>query len=338
MLRAAAGLIAITALAPACRHGGPPAVAARDSATTIEQDVDFHGWKALVLRARVEATVVPAIGRVVALRIPGAGAAADPFWRHPALATTLTPDDDGWINFGGDKAWPAPQSEWQRIAGRSWPPPATFDARPYTATVVGDIVRMESEVDASYGIRVRRDIGVTGDEMTIDTTYQKVSGPPVRVAAWTITQLTSPERIFLLLPARSTFPGGRRNVLTAPPADVALDGRLLSLARDRQHKTMIASDAEALLWVGKDRVLLVHKLGPPPSPGAEWAGGAHAQIYTSPDGDHPYVELELLGPLAELAPGAQLSLRVGYRLLPRTQADPLVEARTVMARYVDRVD
>jgi len=338
VLRTAAGLIAITALAPACRHGATSAVVARDSVTTIDHNVDFHGWKALVLRDRVEAVVVPAIGRVVALRIPGAGAAADPFWRHPALATTQPPDDNGWINFGGDKAWPAPQSEWERMAGRGWPPPATFDARPYTATVVGDSVRMESEVDASYGIRVRRDVRVSGDEMTIDTTYQKVSGPPVRVAVWTITQLTSPERIFLLLPERSTFPGGRRNVSAAPPADVAVDGRLLSLAHDHQHKTMIASDAEALLWVGKDRVLLVHKLGPPPSPRAEWPGGAHAQIYTSPDSDQPYVELELLGPLAELSPGAQLSLRVGYRLMPRTEADPLVEARQVMARHAGGVD
>jgi hypothetical protein len=338
VLRTAAGLIVMIALASACRHGGASDVVARDNVTTVEQDVDFHGWKALVLRNQVEAVVVPAIGRVVALRIPGGGTPADPFWRHPGLATTLAPDENGWINFGGDKAWPAPQSEWERIAGRSWPPPATFDARPYTATVVAGTVHMESEVDERYGMRVRRDIRLTGDEMTVDTTYHKLSGPPVRVAVWTITQLTSPERIFLLLPERSTFPGGRREVSTAPPADVVVDGRLLSLARDRQHKTMIASDADALLWVGKDRVLLVRKLGPPPSPGAEWPGGAHAQVYTSPDGDLPYVELELLGQLDELSQGEELSLRVGYRLMPRSEADPLAEARKVMARHVGRVD
>ena len=325
-------------LAPACRHGGASAVVARDSVTTVEQDVGFHGWKALVLRNRLEAVVVPAIGRVVALRIPGVAAPADPFWRHPALAATLAPDDSGWINFGGDKAWPAPQSQWERIAGRPWPPPATFDARAYAATVVDGTVRLESEVDARYGMRVRRDVRLTADEMTIDTTYQKVSGAPVRVAVWTITQLTSPERIFLLLPARSTFPGGRRDVSPVPPAGVAVDGRLLSLARDRQHKTMIVSDADALLWVGKDCVLLVHKLGPPPSVRAEWPGGAHAQVYTSPDGDQPYVELELLGQLDELSPGEELSLSVGYRLMPRSEADPLVEARKVLARHVGRVD
>ena len=197
---------------------------------------------------------------------------------------------------------------------------------------------MESEVDARYGIRVRRDIRLTGDEMTIDTTYQKLSGPPVRVAVWTITQLTSPERMLLLLPERSAFPGGRRNVSTAPPADVAVDGRLLSLARDRQQKTMIASDADALLWVGKEHMLLVHKLGPPPSGRAEWPGGAHAQVYTSPDGDQPYVELELLGAQDELSIGQEVSLRVGYRLMPRSEADPLVEARKIMARPGGAVD
>ena len=289
-----------------------------------------------VLRNRqLEVVVVPAIGRIVALRLLRDGAAAaDPLWLHPKLGRELAPDDNGWINFGGDKAWPAPQSDWSRIAGRPWPPPVTFDARAYTAEVVGEsIVRMTSQVDPAYGMRVRRDIRLAGDEMIVETTYEKLAGPAVRAAVWTITQLTSPERIFLLLPERSSFAAGHRSVGQAPPSDVSVDGRLLSLARDRKQKTMLVSDAEALAWIGPGCDLLLRTASPPPAAGAVWPDGARAQVYTSPDGDQPYVELELLGTLQELAPGQRAVLQVSYRLFPRALADPLAEARRIMAMH-----
>jgi hypothetical protein len=310
----------MVALALACRANSR---GLQMDVTTVQQDVDFRGWKALVLRNRqLEAVVVPAIGRIVSLRPAGDGAAPDPFWLHPRLAAGLTPDDQGWINFGGDKAWPAPQSDWARIAGRSWPPPATFDARPHAAEIVGgSIVRMTSGVDPAYGMRMRRDIRLAGDEMIVDTTYEKLAGAPVRVAVWTITQLASPDRMFLLLPERSAFSGGHRSLMPAAPADVAVNGRLLSLARDRQHKTMIASDARALLWIGKSCDLLLQA-----------GASAGSQIYTNPDGDQPYVELELLGTPQELAAGQHASLAVRYRVLPRVDAEPLAEARRVIGK------
>jgi len=325
--RTAAGVI--VALVLACR---PEHRVVRD-ATTVQRDVDFRGWPALVLRNRqLEAVVVPAIGRIVSLRLLRQGAAsADPFWLHPKLGRALAPDDNGWINFGGDKAWPAPQSDWQRIAGRGWPPPVTFDARAYAAEVVGDAtVRMTSPVDPAYGVSVRRDIQLVGDEMIVETTYDKRAGAPVRAAVWTITQLTSPDRVFLLLPERSSFAGGHRSVMPAPPRDVAVDGRLLSMARDREQKTMLASDADALAWIGPGCSLLLRTASPPPAPGAAWPGGAHAQVYTNPDGDQPYVELELLGTLQDLAPGQSATLQVRYRLSPRVEADPRAEARRIM--------
>ena len=254
------------------------------------------------------------------------------FWLHPKLGRDLVPDDNGWINFGGDKAWPAPQSDWQLVAGRGWPPPVTFDARPYAAEVVGSsTIRMTSQVDPAYGMRVRRDIQLAGDEMIVDTTYEKLAGAPIRAAVWTITQLTSPDRIVLSLPERSSFPAGHRSVMPAPPRDATVDGRLLSLARDREQKTMLVSDAEALAWIGPGCDLLLRTGSPPPPAGAVWPGGARAQVYTNPDGDQPYVELELLGALQDLAPGGSATLQVRYRLFPRVEADPLAEARRIMA-------
>src|SRR5262249_36350307 len=91
---------------PARTAGSPPA--AGSPAVTVER-TDFHGWQALVLRNTVaEVTVVPAIGRIMQLGLRDAGGARGPLWSHPGIGRELPPDENGWINFGGDKAWPAP--------------------------------------------------------------------------------------------------------------------------------------------------------------------------------------------------------------------------------------
>ena len=321
----------IVALVLSCRANTR---ASRDAAT-VQQGVDFRGWPALVLRNRqLEAVVVPAIGRIVALRLlrDGAAAAADPFWLHPQLSRKLAPDDNGWINFGGDKAWPAPQSDWQRIAGRSWPPPASFDARAYTAEVIGDsIVRMTSQVDPAYGMRVRRDIQLAGDELIVETTYEKLAGAAVRAAVWTITQLTSPERIFLLLPERSSFAAGHRSVGQAPPSDVSVDGRLLSLARDREHKTMLVSDAEALAWIGPGCALLLRTASPPPRRAPRGRTAPTPRCTRAPTATSRMWSSSCSGRCSDLAPGQRAALQVRYRLFPRVEANPLAEARRIMA-------
>jgi hypothetical protein len=300
--------------------------------------VDFHGWQAMALRnGHTEVVVVPAIGRVMSFGFAGDGGASDVLWRHGQLGPSLAPDENGWINYGGDKAWPAPQSEWQRMVGKGWPPPVTFDAVAHTATVKSSAIELVSPVDPAYGLRVRRRVSLQNDVMLIDTVYEKVEGAPVRVAVWTITQLVSPERMFALLPERSAFAGGHRSTLPAAPKDLTVEGRLLGLARHPTEKTMIVNDADALLWVGPGRSLVIETAGTQPADrAAPRLGGAHAQIYTSPDGAEPYVELELMGPLVELAPGQSTQLDVRYRLIRREQANPLAEARRVFADELGR--
>ena len=311
----------------ACRPPGP-----------IMSDAQFHGWLAKVLRnAAAEVVVVPAIGRVMQFRLLDAGSKPI-FWSHPTLGPALAPDENGWINFGGDKAWPAPQSAWASLLGKGWPPPATFDSIAHAATVVENdcAIVLTSPVDPAYGMRVRRKISVCAADpvMTIETTYEKVSGAKVQVGVWTIAQLVSPARAFVLLPKRSAFPGGYRSLLPAAPKDLAVNGRLLSLARDTAQKTMIATDGEALLWVGDGPDLLIENRTPPRE-GAErksedkWPDGAHSQIYTSSDDAESYVELELLGPLHDLEAGQSASLTSRYTLIRRAEADPLAEAQRV---------
>jgi hypothetical protein len=327
----------------------PPPPKPRFSSGVTVTPAPFYGWKAIILRNRAaEVIVVPAIGRVMQFNLldDKGNAIPGPFWNNPEIGGQLHADSEGWTNYGGDKAWPAPQSEWPKVAGRAWPPPQGFDAVSFTASIDGSRVELLSPVDPSYGVRVHRTIALDPERpvMTIETSYQKVQGRPVRVGIWTITQLASPDRAFILLPTHSALAAGYTNLLPSLPKDLTIDGRLLSLARDPVNKTMIGSDGSALLWVGNGPSpdLLVEtepktesktKTVSVAGHNAEWPEqGSHSKIYTNSGEELKYVEFELLAQLRDLSRGETASATSVYRLIPRTESDPLAEAKKAFER------
>ena len=207
----------------------------------------------------IEAIVVPAIGRLMALGLAGG---ENVLWED----TTPGADTEGWSNHGGDKVWPSPQDQWEAVTARAWPPPEGFDARPYTCGEQdGDLV-MTSGVDPAYGIQVLRRLTLEPDRpvLTISTRFRKVAGPPVRTGIWVITQVRDPLRIFALLPEHPRLPGGFLQQLGPAPREFSIQGRVLGLARDPGEKGKIGLEATSLLWVGADTVL---RIDAPTQPG-----------------------------------------------------------------------
>ncbi|HEX4945248.1 MAG TPA: hypothetical protein VFZ34_01125, partial [Blastocatellia bacterium] len=87
------------------------------SRVTVKQ-AEYNGWKdALILsNGKVEAIIIPSIGRVMQFRFVGEEGV---FWENPAVAgKPVKPDAKEWINFGGDKPWPAPQADWPKVTPR----------------------------------------------------------------------------------------------------------------------------------------------------------------------------------------------------------------------------
>lgn len=292
---------------------------------------NYHGWanSILVSNGRVEAVIVPAVGRVMQFRF--AGTEDGPFWENRALdGKTPDPQSKEWSNFGGDKAWPAPQADWSRITPRAWPPPVAFDSMPTEARVDGFVVTLVSQVDPNYGIRTRRVIRLDLDRpvMTITTTFEKVSGPPLKTAVWVITQLKDPAAAYASLPDFERFREGYSPQSDAPPANLKIDKGLLSLTRDPKASHKIGTDASELIWVGRDAVLSIdaaHRvLGDYPD------DGSSAEIYTNPD-PAPYVELEMLGALKKMVVGRKTTLTSTYTLIHRIEADPDLEVRRLLA-------
>jgi hypothetical protein len=292
---------------------------------------NYHGWENSILASngRVEAVIVPAIGRVMQLR--RAGEKEGPFWENPALfGKAPDPESEEWLNFGGDKTWPAPQADWPNTTPREWPPPVAFDAMPWEAHIDGWNVTLVSRVDPDYGIRVRRliEFDIERPIMTITTTYEKVSGRPKEVGIWVITQLKDPVGAYAVLPSVSRYREGYNRQTDEPPANLLLGQGLLSLTRDPKAAHKIGTDASSLVWMGRQELLRIDSARQFASryPDQE----SSAEIYTNPD-PLPYIELEMLGPLHRMIVGDKISRLSTYTLLRRREPDPDLELQRLLA-------
>ncbi len=291
--------------------------------------VNWRGWHGcyLIANRSVEAIVVPAIGRVMQLRL--AGEAEGAFWENRALDGQLAdPASDQWTNFGGDKCWPAPQSQWQRQQGRNWPPPAGFDSLPMEAIAGECGVALISPVDPAFGIQVTRIVELDAElpVMRVRTEFHKVAGVAVRVSVWTIVQMNDPERVFVPLRAESKMPGGFIRMTDAKPQDLRIEAGMLSLTRSPFKSAKIGADTASLAWVGRELAL---RIDAEAGPGEYPDHGCVTQVYTSPD-PLPYIELEILGPLTTMRAGDRIERTATYTIMPRSTPDPEAEARKIL--------
>lgn len=281
--------------------------------------IDYHGWKdsLVISNGLIEAVIVPAVNRIMQLRRPGAEGV---FWEKTELKGKAPVWVEGnWMNFGGDKAWPAPQSDWPQVAKSGWPPPLGFDSMPAAAIIKGQTIELVGAVDPHYGICVRRLVTLAprAARMRVTTTFEKVSGEPLKVGVWTITQLKDPERVFVpVKPGRPGHKEGYVNQSKDLPQDLRIADGLISLSRSPTLYCKIGAFSPTLLWQGAAELL---RIDSELFPRDEYPDqGSSAEVYTNPDPD-AYVELEMLGPLSVLKIGEKSQLTTTYTLMPRSQ-------------------
>ncbi len=286
---------------------------------------NYHGWTgAYVLRnAAAEVFVVPSVGRVMQFRL--AGETDGPFWENPTLLGKPMPSQP-WNtpgSFGGDKTWPAPQSAW------NWPPPDVFDAVPLVADVHSDHIRLISPVSARFGIKTERTISLDAmaARMKIITRYEKVSGDPVEVGVWVITQTRIPEAAYLPMPTPSRFPKGLSTMWEVPSHQVTIHPGLIEFRRDPKDSYKIGNDADSLAWIGSRWSL---RIDVGRSADAKYPDdGCSAELYSNPD-PAGYVEMETLGPLQKLSIGQSMSATNIYTLSRRQTGSTESEARRIL--------
>ena len=166
---------------------------------------NYHGWDNAVSvnNGVVEAVVVPTDGRVQQFRFLGDTNGV--FWEN-SRAWGRTPSGF-YPNFGGDKAWPSPQSEW------GWPPPKGFDGSVGTVKFSRGIVTLVTQVDTIYNIRTTRIIELLPNEpvMRIRTIFERTAASSkTNLGVWIDCQatVTSDSRCYVPVPSSSIFPKG----------------------------------------------------------------------------------------------------------------------------------
>ncbi|GJD21896.1 hypothetical protein RIVM261_068520 [Rivularia sp. IAM M-261] len=295
--------------------------------------INYQGWRDsyILSNGQVEAVIVPKVGRIMQFRFKGGEAT---FWENNQVygkAPNVKSEEWGYFGAGGDKTWPAPQSAWEKITGRAWPPPATFNSVPFSAKVNRHEVTLISPIDPFYGIRVYRKITLEPRKpvMKVTTTYEKVKGKPQNVSVWIVTQLCDPVKVYAALPQPSIFPEGYNKQSENLAANLKVNNGLLSLTRDRNKSHKIGSDAGTLLWMGKKVAV---RIDSPRVPGASYPdNNSSAEIYTNLD-PKAYVELEFLSPLKTLRVGQKMDLTTTYTLIPRITENAEQEARKILGR------
>ncbi|MEO8351863.1 MAG: hypothetical protein ABI680_09025, partial [Chthoniobacteraceae bacterium] len=176
--------------------------AAEPSPVTITRS-EFGGREAFRLSdGKTEAVIVPSIARVMRYAEVGG---ENWLW----VAADGQVEQDGWKNYGGEKSWVAPQSEWPLFLENAWPPDDAWEGGPQARILENPPrVRTESPV-AKNGTRLMREFAyaANGDFVTT-TTLEKVSGPALMAGAWTITQIPPVEAIFLPIDRESAYKRG----------------------------------------------------------------------------------------------------------------------------------
>ena len=292
---------------------------------------NYQGWQDsyILSNGQAEAVVVPIVGRIMQFRFQDGEST---FWENDQVyGQTPNVKPEAWGDFGagGDKTWPAPQSQWEQITGRAWPPPDTFNSIPVTARVNGSEVTLISPVDPFYGIRIYRKITLEPHKpvMRITTTYEKIKGKSKDVSVWIVTQMRDPVAVYAVLPQPSIFPEEYNKQSEDLPANLKVDNGLLSLTRDRNKSHKIGCDASILLWMGEKVAV---RIDSPRVPGASYPdSNSSAEIYTNLD-PKAYVELEFLSPLKTLRVGEKMDLTTTYTLIPRTTENAEQEARKIL--------
>lgn len=278
------------------------------------QRITHRGWKGAYRLANrtVELVFVPQIGRIMRYAYLNG---KNRLWENPRTlgrVPDFRKDSKDWINFGGDKVWPAPQARW------GWPPDPALDRGAYQVEVLsGNRLRVTGAFSAKHGIRYVREIALdpVGTGVTFKNTMTNTSDQDVEWSVWQVTQVDDPQEMRLPLHRDGKFKRGYYIFKdSAPqPGTFRIVGQEGIFTRHRKRASKIGADSPVgTLSADRDGIRFTVKADY--EPGQTYPDDGCAQeIYTNADPDK-YIELELLSPIQFVQPGDSYSFTTRWRL------------------------
>ena len=304
--------------------------------------ITYHGWNQAyrITNGIADVVVVPGIGRIMSYSLTG-HPETDPIWNNPDEFGKSPSTRGEWSNFGGDKTWPNPQSDWEKHmkVGGAWPPDPAFDSGPSKIARIPNGVRLTNPVSANFNLQLTRDITLRpgqSDVTITDTFYRPASDPTnearMPVGLWNVTQTRSDATVFLPLGKTGCAYFPLDGSGKAGQANWKASNGILTVTHSAIKSTKVgAFDSNgwlAALYAGNivfaERFSCLRR-------GPYLDSGANAEVYTNPRPS--YIEMETLGPGSVIAPGRSITRTVTWTLkrLPKKPRSA-AEARTVISR------
>jgi len=309
-------------------------------------------WESIDLKNDlIEVQAVPEIGgRIIQYKLGDYGF----FWVNDDLAGKPIPEsrlgpNGEWLNYGGDKLWPAPQG-WGSDQEWFGPPDPVLDGGPYTAEVTKEngravAVRLTSQKDKRSGIQFSRVFKIFDDStrVSIEATMKNIDTKPRRWGIWAVTQFDTSNRhgegynenywTYCPINPNSMFHKGY-NVMLGLTSHLSYkpdyangimrvhyDYRVGKIGMDSSAGWIATLDAT-------DGYVFVHRFTY--EPGKAYPDNASVEFWLNGQGelvawggevikmpespkDNPYLmESEVLSPFAELVPGQNYTFRYNW--------------------------
>jgi hypothetical protein len=162
---------------------------------------DTQGWATEnINNGLIALQIVPEIGGRVMQYSLGEH---DFFWNNPKLINVAPPEsglglEGQWLDYGGEKLWPAPQG-WDNDQQWPGPPDAVLDGGPYAMKTLTEnkAVKLTSQKDMASGIQFSRVIKIADGttRISIDATMTNIDTKPRRWGIWSVLRMDASSRI-----------------------------------------------------------------------------------------------------------------------------------------------
>jgi hypothetical protein len=278
--------------------------------------VQFHGYSDCVQLETRHARVVlghQCGGRILEYSIQGKNALALDSAQAGWIHQSGKPEIDPWggrFDIGPEKVTAAHPALW---------------LGPWSADVIGDgTVRLVSGVDPATGVRLTRQFALNDNSsrLTCTQTIENASGETRALCHWGRTLVQGGGIGIVPLTEPSRFPnryvmydtvGSKLDFEPSDPNIVVRDGFLLVLDTPRHPKLGMDSYAGWMAYLLKSDMLLVKRFKVYPDRVYNEIAGLTVSLWCYQD---QLCEIEPLGPMERLAPGASASFTEDWWLLP----------------------
>ncbi|MDF2880765.1 MAG: hypothetical protein K0R54_1322 [Clostridiaceae bacterium] len=230
---------------------------------------------------------------------------------------------ENWLNFGGYKCWPAPQTVWQ------WPPIFDIDQSYFNYEINSskDFIDIKltsniSKTEPVQGLQFIRTITIYDNcsNMCVEETIVNNSESTVQWAMWDNTQVLSPGFAEIKLNS-NVFTGGITfyqdfDIPSSNAYSVRREDRkilTINCNRKEKFKVGVVTDSGEISYrcTAYDKDIILKKQFKYEGQ-VVYPHGSNIEVYV--DTTLPYAELEILGGMKNIEPNKSISLKVNWNL------------------------